>query len=133
MKNFKMVLFSILMLVMGGCVMASNNALSVSAAHSQEENDPTLFVQNTGIDVVRIYQDGKKIATVYPGQSQCVRLRNAQSSFNQLSFGFLAGTERWYSTQESFSEGSGWVWNINSNLPTFSEIDFYPADRCDIN
>lgn len=131
MKFFKLVLFLMLVLV-GACATTANNSFSVGAGEDGWVGNPTLFVQNTGIDVIRIYEEGRRIATVYPGQGECILLRNAQSSFSRLSFGFLASRDRWYSAQETFSEGSGWVWNINSNLPNFSEVDIYPSERCDI-
>ncbi len=132
MKNFKMVLFLMLMLV-GACATANTNqSFVLDQDSSAEDYDPTLWVQNTGIDVVRVYQNGRRIASVYPGQGQCVRLRHAQSSYNELTFGFLAGSQRWPAAQADFRAGSGWVWNINSNLPNHSEFDIYPSERCEI-
>ena len=132
MKNFKMVLFLMLMLAVGACATTTNQSFVLDQDSSAEDYDPRLWVQNTGIDVVRIYQGGRRIASVYPGQGECVRLRHANGTYNELSFGFLAGSQRWPAAQTQFSEGTGWVWNINSNLPNHSEFDIYPSERCDL-
>ena len=130
MKHFKMVLFLLVMLIVG-CVTTADNLLSISAREGNIAQSPSLLVQNTGIDVIRIYENGRRIASIYPGQSECILLRAAVASSSRLSFGQLASDQRWYSVQESFAVDEGWVWNINTSSPTFSEIDIYPSERCD--
>ncbi len=95
------------------------------------DDTSTLLVVNTGIDVLRIYEGGnRRIGTVYPGMSECIQLRNPDS-IRELSFGYLAGFERYRAAQDQFGYGVHWTWNINSSMPAFSEIDIYPTERCD--
>lgn len=113
-----------------GCASNMAGGMDIGAQKRDVGDDtPTLLVVNTGIDVIRIYEGNRKLGTVYPGRSECILLRNHET-MRQLSFGYLASFDRWYAAQEQFSDGQGWVWKINSNLPTFSEIDIYPTEKC---
>lgn len=128
MKNIKLVLLSMLMLIIG-CAAPMSKGISVEKGSSRHDF-PSLLIQNTGIDVIRIYQNGRRIASVYPGRSECILLRNYQMN-SRLSFGHLAGRARWFAIQNQFNRGAGWVWNIDASRPTFSEIDIHPSARCD--
>ena len=130
MKTMKLV-FLMSLAILIGCATNLNNGIEIGQKGEDSERWPTLYVVNTGIDVIRIYESGnRRIGTVYPGQSTCIQLRNPES-IRDLSFGYLANSDRWYAAQSRFTHGENWTWNINSNLPTFSEIDIYPTSRCD--
>ena len=129
MKNIRLVLLSMLMII--GCAAPMASGISVEKGRSNNDF-PSLLIQNTGIDVIRIYENGRRIASVYPGRSECLLLRNYQI-LGRLSFGYLAGrsSDRWFAAQDRFDRGEGWVWNINASRPVHSELDIYPAERCD--
>ena len=131
MNNMKAVLFSILVLVMG-CVTSASNTFELKKGN-ENLNFPSLLIQNTGIDVLRIYENGRRIASVYPGQQRCVLLKSAANGMASLSFGYLASHNRWFAIQQQFSHGEGWVWVIDASLPALSEINIYLTERCDIN
>lgn len=130
MKTMKLV-FLMSLAILIGCATNLNNGIAVGQKGEDSERWPTLYVVNTGIDVIRIYESGnRRIGTVYPGQSTCIQLRNPES-IRELSFGFLAGFDRYRAVQQRFDRGQNWTWNINSSLPAISEIDIYPTERCE--
>ncbi len=129
MTKIKAILFSMLVLVMG-CA-TSSGGLEFEGKQEVGPNYPSLLIQNTGIDVLRIYENGRRIATVYPSQEECVFLRSAISGTTELSFGYLGSPRsvRWIAQQSHFNRQSGWAWVINSNQPTLSGI--FPTERCE--
>ena len=131
MKNIRLVLFSMLMLIIG-CAAPMSSGISVENGRSSNDF-PSVLIQNTGIDVLRIYENGRRIASVYPGQQRCVLLKTAGSGMASLSFGYLASRDRWFAVQQQFSHGEGWVWIIDASLPALSEMNIYLTERCDVN
>ena len=133
MKAMRLVLLMALTIIIG-CASNMQGGMDMGVGQKRDVGDdiPTLLVVNQGIDVIRIYEGGRRIGTVYPGRSECILLRNHQT-MRELSFGYLAGraSDRWYAAQTDFRQGQHWTWNINSNLHTFSEIDIYPTTKCD--
>ncbi len=59
------------------------------------------------------------MATVNPGRAKCVKLRNVGTT-PILSFEMLGSRSRWYSQERNFMGRPGWIWRIDSNLPTMS-------------
>lgn len=114
-----------------GCASSMSNGLEVGD-NDREPNFPSLLIQNTGIDVLRVYENGRRIASVYPGQQECVLLRNAAAGIAELTFGVLAGgNDRWAAQQQHFDRNDGWAWVIDGSRPEQSEIQIFPTERCD--
>lgn len=89
----------------------------------------TILIANVGQDVVRVYDDLGRIATVMSGRVKCVKVRNPQGSF-QFSFSLLARRNRYYAPTQNFGVGNGWVWRIDGNMPIQSTITIFWHDVC---
>lgn len=48
---------------------------SCAASLGRTEAQATLYVVNSGLDVVRVYDPYSKLGTVLPGEKRCLRLR----------------------------------------------------------
>ena len=87
----------------------------------------TLLVVNGGISVLKIYDPYGRIATIYPNQTECVKLRDYHSDV-QLRVVELAGDTAYGPSFTPTSE-RGWVWKFGFSIRT-DVLTLQPAPRC---
>ena len=96
---------------------------------SPSQRVTTVLLVNEGSDVIRIYDNLGRIATIMPGRVRCVKLYNSSTNM-QLSFSLVGKHTRWYAVAQDFGGGRGWIWRINSQMPIQSTITIVSHYNC---
>jgi len=125
-------LFNIFIVVGLAVIVGCSAARQGFRSDNLAREDIRILLINDGYDDIRVYDELGRIATIFPGRSECVRLRNPEQT-TQLSFDFIASRRRYYTPTQNFSGSSGWEWTINSRMAANSTIRMNVAEPCGNN
>lgn len=76
-----------------------------------EHHGTTLLVHNRGVTALLIFQDGRRLGTVYPREKRCFHLWD-QDLKSRLQVRALADQQAYGSFPFYPNESSGWLWEV---------------------
>jgi hypothetical protein len=124
-----MLKFFKIFIVVGLAIIVGCGAARQGFTNNFARDDVYLLIVNDGYDLIKVYDDVGRIATIFSGQEECVRLRRSDE-FVQFSFSALASKTRWYAPSQNFSGRPGWIWTIDSRMASYSTIRIIAAEPC---
>jgi len=103
--------------------------------HQYEEVYPehrfnTMLVINEGIDQIRVYEGNGVGYSIAPNQARCIPLRNSNSAV--MNFSILGQRGKWYTPEQSYQSGQGWLWVINPSNAALSTTRIIESEPCNV-
>ena len=109
-----------------GVVFAMLVACTTLVVLPRRTNLPTILVENKSMEVLRVYDEFTRLATIYPGETECIIMY--RESVQNLRFHQLSA-DVWGPDFNPFS-APGWGVTIR-NVLWMDVLSLQPADPCE--